>query len=438
VSDVNAATYRALKRNESRVITLAFFRVFLVIIPIAVPFFQSRGLSMQDVFVLQALFAGVVLIMEVPSGYVADLIGRKRALVFGCAFVGVGHSFLLVADGFATLALFEISLGIGASLASGADLALLYDTERALLPDDGRRQLAVSRLFSTQALSEAVAGVACSVLLLTSMQAVIYAQVLAGWIPMIIALGLVEPPGERLSSDSHAANLSLIVRHLLRDNALLRLIFLTYCIWSLTTFYAVWMLQKLWEQQGIDLLWFGYLWAGLTLIASLSGRYAHQVEERIGSSLLLVLVGLGPVFGYLGLAWFGPIGGLIASASFFASRGFGLVMLKDALNRRVPGQFRATANSLASFGFRGSFVLTGPWVGYVLDLWGMQTTLLLLAAGSLVIFVALVVPLLLAARISLQQERQQEQRQDQQLADSSSVEVDHLDGFDQAGADQRA
>ncbi len=280
-------------------------------------------------------------------------------------------------------------------------------------------------MFSTQTLSEAVAGVACSVLLLASVQAVVYAQVLAGWIPIILAFGLVEPPRERLSRESHAANLILIVRHLVRDDSLLRLIFLTYCVWSLTTFYAVWMLQKLWQQQGIDLLWFGYLWAGLTLCASISGRFAHRVEERIGSSALLVLVGLGPVLGYLGLAWFGPVGGVLASASFFISRGFGLVLLKDALNRRVPGRFRATANSLASFGFRASFVLTGPWVGYVLDVWGMQTTLLLLAAGSLVIFAVLVLPLLLAAR-------------SQRSPESGSVEVDDLDGLGGARPNQRA
>jgi predicted MFS family arabinose efflux permease len=68
------------------------------------------------------------------------------------------------------------------------------------------------------------------------------------------------------------------------------------------------------------------------------------------------------------------------------------------LNRRVPGTYRATANSLASFGFRGAFVVTGPLVGYVLDLWGMSTTLWLLAGATLVIFAGLVLPLVAAAR----------------------------------------
>ena len=57
--------------------------------PIAVPFFQSKGLSMQEVFSLQALFAVAVLAMEVPSGYLADRLGRKPTLIIGAVCVWV-------------------------------------------------------------------------------------------------------------------------------------------------------------------------------------------------------------------------------------------------------------------------------------------------------------------------------------------------------------
>ena len=65
------------------------------------------------------------------------------------------------------------------------------------------------------------------------------------------------------------------------------------------------------------------------------------------------------MLGYLGLEAFGAVGGVFASATFFAARGLGLATLKDALNSRVRSEFRATANSMASFGFRGAFVVTG-------------------------------------------------------------------------------
>jgi hypothetical protein len=113
---------------------------------------------------------------------------------------------------------------------------------------------------------------------------------------------------------------------------------------------------------------------------------------------VLLFIGIAPALGYLGMDLFGAVGAYLASLTFFVSRGVGFVVLKDALNSRVPSAFRATANSLTSFGFRGAFLLTGPLVGYGFDLWGMSTTLYLLAGTTLLIFVAIILPLLLAVR----------------------------------------
>ena len=388
-----------LRKNVSRTLALSFFQVFLVIMPVAVPFFQSRGLTMAEVFTLQAWFAMVVLIMEVPSGYVADILGRKRTLVLGALFLGVGHSLLPFVYGFAQLALWETCLGIAISLVSGADLALLYDTEQAIESDEAKRQRVVSRLFTMHTTSEAVAAVAASLLLLFALDAAVYAQALIGWIPFCIALSLVEPPGERLDSSDHWGNVKAITLHLVGNGAVLRLTFVALSIWGLTTFFAVWLLQKLWLDQGIELAHFGYLWAVLMVVSAVAGRFAERVEARLGTTLFLTFTCLLPVAGYLGLALLGTLGGLAAALTFFVARGFGIVVMRQAFNRRLPGRFRATANSLVSFGFRGSFVITAPIVGWWLELWGMQTTLFLLAGASAVIFAVLVVPLIAAARV---------------------------------------
>ena len=387
-----------LRRNVGRTLTLGFFQVFLVIMPVAVPFFQSKGLTMQDVFVLQAVFAFLVLITEVPSGYVADLIGRKRCLVVGAVFAGIGHSALVFADGFWGLVAFEAGLALAHSLISGADLALLYDTELALGRSDDEQRQVVGKLYSIRTLSETIAAVVCSGLLLWSMDLAVYVQAVIGWVPLAVALTLVEPPGQRLVGGDHVAEMVRICRHILGNGAILRLCFLALCIWSLTTFYAVWLLQKLWELQGIELHHFGYLWAALSLIAAISGRFAHVAEDRLGAPLLLAFVGLAPVAGYLGLMAFGPLGGLLASTLFFVSRSFGLVALRNAFNQRISSEFRSTANSLTSFGFRAGFAVSAASVGHALDLWGMGTALGILAVFSLVVFGALILPLIVAVR----------------------------------------
>ena len=130
----------------------------------------------------------------------------------------------------------------------------------------------------------------------------------------------------------------------------------------------------------------------------MTGRWTHKLEDRIGPTGVLAIMGLLPALGYLGLDRLGVAGGLLAASTFFIARGLGSVILTDALNSRVPSDFRATANSLTSFGFRGLFVATGPLVGFAFDLWGLGTTLLMLAALSLAIFASLIVPLIIGVR----------------------------------------
>ena len=388
-----------LAGNTRMVLALAFFQTFMVIIPVAVPFFESRGLDMQQILTLQALFAAVMVLFEVPSGYVADLLGRRSTLVLGSLFYGIGNSVLVVADGFWGLAAFEVLLALGASLVSGADLAMIYDTEVAL----GLRSKPVNRsgrvigqLLAARNYSEGLAALACSVALLWSLEYAAWLQALVGWVPLVLAFRLVEPPGARLARGNVFGNMLDILRHLLTDDALLRQVFLALGLWSLSTFYAVWLVQKLWLEQGLELVHFGYLWAGLAVVAALAGQWAHVLEDRLGPVVLLVFIALAPVVGYAGLAELGLWGGMAVTTLFFAARGVGLVVLRDAFNKRLPDSYRATANSLASFAFRGAYVLTGPLLGWWLDLYGMRTALWSLAAVSALLGAVFIAPLVLS------------------------------------------
>ena len=394
-------THDRLRRNIVRALALSFFQRFMLVMPIVVVLFESRGVPISDVLLLQAWFAALVVVLEVPSGYVADLFGRRGAMILGGVFLGLGNTWLVFAHGFWQLALFEACLAVAFSLISGADLALLYDTELALAESAEQKQKAVRRLYFAGDLAEALAAFGCSVLVVfLFMDAVVWAQAACGWLPLLLAFTLAEPPRERLAQVGHGRNFALILRALLLDNRILRLTFLALAIWGLTTMYAVWLLQAHWQAEGVGLVHFGYLWGALTLLSAVAGRYALLLEDRLGTTTMLAVIGLGPVLGYLAMGLLGTAASIAMCSVFFACRGFGAVILRDALNRRVGSDIRATANSLSSFGFRAAFALTAPLVGGALDLWGLPMTLLLLAAASFGIFVTLIVPLIVAARQS--------------------------------------
>jgi hypothetical protein len=58
-------------------------------------------------------------------------------------------------------------------------------------------------------------------------------------------------------------------------------------------------------------------------------------------------------------------------------RGLRLVILNDALNKRVKGDMRATANSIMGLGTRLLMVGLGPIVGSMIDSRGLAETFLL-------------------------------------------------------------
>ena len=129
---------------------------------------------------------------------------------------------------------------------------------------------------------------------------------------------------------------------LLAQSTILRQILLALCIWPLTTFYATWLLQRIWQDQGVDLINFGWLWAALTLLTALSSRFSHRIEALLGPRILLGFIGLAPIVGFIALAQFGFLLGLLGAAIFFVIRGLGTVLLTDALNRRISSDYRAS------------------------------------------------------------------------------------------------
>jgi MFS family permease len=164
-------------------------------------------------------------------------------------------------------------------------------------------------------------------------------------------------------------------------------------VFGLLAVYVFWTYQKYWEIQGIPVDLYGYIWAAFALVVSLAARYAGALEQRIGTRAVIILVGVLPLIGLagmiLGSGWLGVAFGF----SLQIARGLSMSLFYEGLNRRVPGDFRATINSLVSMGVRVVFIVTGPVLGFLLDRYGMQSTLLVLLAVFTPAIALVLVPL---------------------------------------------
>jgi hypothetical protein len=391
----------ALHNNIRNIYLLGFLNSFMVVNPIFVPLLQGHGLSMNQVLQTQALFALTVALFEVPSGYIADLWGRRRAMIAGGMFSAAGFLCLLQADSFVDFLIYEVVLGIGVSLVSGADLALLYDTE-VYLQEQGSGSGAgagksLSRLIAVEAAASGIAGVVASLLLIWSLDAVVLAQAIIGLMPLLLSLALVEVPRPTIES-SHRGNARSIMDLLLFGKPVVLWTAFAITVFGLLALYVFWIYQKYWESQGIPIEWYGYIWAALAITVSVSARYAGALEEWLGTRAVLLIVGALPLLGLLGMALGAGWIGVMFGFALQVSRGLSMSLFYEALNRRVPGQFRATVNSMVSLAVRAVFIGTGPLLGYALDSVGVTSTLLLLAAIFAPLIAVVLIPLVVRIR----------------------------------------
>ncbi|MFT5048873.1 MAG: MFS family permease [Chlamydiales bacterium] len=395
---------RRLRINVKCIRAMNFTWMFMLIMPVIVPFFGSVGLTPGQVFQVQAIFGMAIVLLEVPTGYLSDVIGRKRCLVLAGALHGLAFTVLASVQGFGGVVVFELLAALAVCLYSGTDVALMYESLEELGEHSQGRRALGQRLFWMQ-VGETSAALVGGWIAVISLRQVAVWNAIVGWLPFFVALFLVDIPRPRLDRHGHLQNLGYIWRELFVRSALVRWVLLNLIAYGLSTLLAVWVFQGYWAHMQVDLSFFGYLWASYNLTVALAGRVAHRFEVAVGVRATIACIATLPVVGFLGLAWTAgdpgvesAVGlGLALGILFQLGRGLTQVVLKDELNARVPADLRATANSMSSLGVRLGYALVGPLLGVLID--GPGYPVALGSCAALFVLVGLFLALPLARRL---------------------------------------
>lgn len=123
-----------LSGNPRRFIRFGVFYNARAYYPVLAILFLDLGLTLDEFVLLNLIWAAVIFLFEVPSGALADTIGRKKLLVSASVLMVVEMLCLLLAprDGGALLftlcVINRVCSGLSEACASGADEALAYDS----------------------------------------------------------------------------------------------------------------------------------------------------------------------------------------------------------------------------------------------------------------------------------------------------------------------
>ena len=152
-------------------------------------------------------------------------------------------------------------------------------------------------------MGETTGAILGGILAVYSFKYVIIGQLVADVFLLIFACLLVEQPYEKMSRKNHWNNFKETLSFLFKKNEIL-VIFINVTIWSLSTFSAIWLFQKQWQEDGINIKFFGYIWASYTLTSALFSRLVSPIRKKIGNKLSLLIICIFPLIGYIGMASF--------------------------------------------------------------------------------------------------------------------------------------
>jgi len=344
---------------------LAFFSAVLV------PFFTEwGGLSLTQVQILQSWFMFWFFILEIPTGAVADYIGRKHSIALGALIVAIAALVYGSVPRFEIFLLGEFLFAMAMALMSGADEALLYDSLKEAGREEERKKIfgrANSFHLSGMLIAAPIGSFIASRLGLNFpmlFSAIPY--LLAG----LVAWSIKEPAIHQAKSESKRY-LDIVKKgfSFLKNHKVLRLLALDAIVVASSAYFIIWLYQPLLRSVGIGIFYLGVVHAVLVLSEILVSSNFERLTKLFGSdkrylraSAIIVVLSF-----LLVAAWPNVI--TISILVIFGG-GFGLTrlpLMSAYMNRFIPSEQRATILSSISMFRRFGLVILNPLIGFTAD-----------------------------------------------------------------------
>jgi DHA3 family tetracycline resistance protein-like MFS transporter len=369
-------------------------------LPVYVLYFRHYQINLFQIALLAAVFEASILLLEMPTGLVADMYGRRISVVLSAVFSLIAGFVFIFFPFLAGFIIAEILAGFGETLRSGALEAWLVDS----LKHEGKEERVKSAFAAGTKFKSAgnLLG-----LILGGYLASLNLKLV--WVPftalfLMLSLFLImkmkeKYRSERKTSEKARPRLSETVKQSINVLKSQRLI-LALLILFLFSGFAFETISQFWqvhfdENLSIATRYFGWIAAVAFLltillidkITALSGRFKRETSSLIIlESLFLVSL--------LAFALAGsPVLAVILFILLHSFVNFKEPIFLDLYNKRIPSAQRATLLSFQSLVGSTGEVLAGLCIGIVAIKFGLRITF---GLGTLLLFVGIVAFLLLA------------------------------------------
>ncbi|MHB1393222.1 MAG: MFS transporter [Clostridia bacterium] len=331
-------------------------------------YLASKGMSLTQLGLLETIFHITSFFMEVPTGAVADIFGRKISRVLGRVLSLISVIILLAADSFLWFAISFVFTALSYNLESGAGDALIYDSLKEIGEEDKYMKISGNKEVFYQ-----VAGIVSFLVggyMATKSYGIAFTlTIIVGAVALLQSLSFKEPSIGRRHEKEEKGNVFVnqlkesmsVVRENPRIGFLIVFteIILTFC--TCIFFY----LQNFLKGSGYNEAVIGVIYAAAYLVSALTAPQVHRIEKVIKEQGILLII----PFVTVACLW-----GIALSAYHFIffivlmiTEEVVYVAMSDYINKMIPSENRATILSFASMVFSFFMITVFPLVGMLGD-----------------------------------------------------------------------
>lgn len=329
-----------------------FFHNFILAYVIERLYWEQRGMTIQHVVYTEIIYAGIIIVLEIPTGYLADAWSRKNLIILGSIFTCLEFAILILAHNFWH---FALAIGVAAiqkALCSGATNALLYDSLKTVdCEEDFEKILGRTRFFDyiSATLAALIGGVI----------AFRFGYLSNYWLSLgstIISLGfaiiLIEPPKSKKECDKQEKDYIKLSLDFLKKHKSVKFVLMLGIIIGANLVY----LDEFWQiyvrEIQIPVMYFGVIGAINLIIISISSLAAYKLKDRFDEGKLFSIIISIFTFSFILLSFMKSIYGLLFIILIYASSSIIEPLVSGYLHHRVESSYRATIESFQSLALR--------------------------------------------------------------------------------------
>jgi len=341
----------------------------LFCIPILIPYFEDHiGLSFQDFLIAEACFAATVVALEVPSGWISDVWKRKHVLMLSSVIYFIGLVYFALANSFLDAVLAQSIIGVGVSLFSGTNTALLYDSLLAEEREDEFSKFEGRRM-GIGLYSFAAASIIGGFLYEINPRFPFYLEAVMALPAILFAYMMVEPPRVKSAVTTNPLKDMLsTMRYALHGQTEIAFIIIFAAVLFSGTKLIMWSQQPYYMELEIPEFYFGILIAVGALLGGLSCQLGHHIDGRISNiRMLFVILLIAVAICFVAGMYLHYLG--VFLLMFGGSCLFGLAnpRVDNAINQRIGSERRATILSTKNLLWQLFFIPSSLLIGWLID-----------------------------------------------------------------------